>query len=145
MMRMKGAVLVWRGGWRVGPLRFSANECKHHPKQRFAAASAAASLLPQQVEHHRLQVVAESAYSRHQPVGAETGVRVHHTLGHVHLRQRTRSHNIAKKSALSFGSGSGTTCGTTHAVRGVRGGWIRTRTFWTRKFCFQSQISSKCI
>lgn len=127
------------GGWQwVGPQRFSANKCKHHPKQRFTAA-AAASLLPQQVEHHRLQVVAEGAHSRHQPVRAETGVRVHHTLGHVHLRQKTntvrqhRKQNLRRALVLVLAPPPAL-----HTL--CRGVWIR-----TRKFCFQSQISSKCI
>lgn len=65
-------------------------KCKHPPKQR-STAGAAASLLPQQVEHYRLEVVAEGAHGRHQPVGAETGVHVHHTFGHVHLPKKTNT------------------------------------------------------
>lgn len=69
-----------------------------------------ASLLPQQVEHSRLQVVSEGADGRHQPVGAEAGVRVHHALGDVHLWRRERTtlsqcHGKNKQTASSSGCG----------------------------------------
>lgn len=55
-----------------------------------------ASLLPQQVQDRGLHVVAEGTDGTHQPVGAEAGVAVHHTLSDVHLEEQTEQDRSAK-------------------------------------------------
>lgn len=64
-------------------MRLSANTCKHNPKQ-----VSVTSLLSEQVQHHGLQVVPKGAGSRHQPMGAEAGMVVHHAGCYVGLQQQ---------------------------------------------------------
>lgn len=43
------------------------------------------SLLPEQVQHNGLHIMSKGTGSHHQPVRAESGVSIDHTLGDIHL------------------------------------------------------------
>lgn len=53
------------------------------------------SLLAEEVEHDRLQVVSKGTDSRHQPVRTEVWVSAHHALCYIHL-QGDRGIKISK-------------------------------------------------
>lgn len=62
------------------------------------------SLLPEEVQHHSLQVKSEGTDSRHHPVGVEAGISVHHAFRQIRLwRRNTKWAQILKQNNVPFG------------------------------------------